>query len=101
MSRLAAEPCRSTTERNPWFSLLACYHLQDVSSRGAGVADRLRQKDFGIEVTKVIISGQPTALGKHDPSKMTISLPRVRFLDDIDHDKPASKRRNQSRNKGE
>ena len=53
------------------------------------MSDRLRHKDFVIEVTTVIKSGQPTALGKHDPIKMKISLPRVRFLDDIGQDKPS------------
>jgi hypothetical protein len=57
--------------------------------------DRLRQKDFGIEVTTVTISGQPTALGKHEPPKMTITLPRVRFLDDAGQTPIASKRRKQ------
>jgi hypothetical protein len=56
------------------------------------MSDHPRRRDLVIEVTTVTMSGQPTALGKHDPTKMTISLPRVRFLDDNGPEKPASNR---------
>ena len=52
------------------------------------MSDRVRRKDFVIEVTTATMSGQPTPLGRHEPSRMTISLPRVRFLDEEAKDTP-------------